>query len=213
MSEASSPFVQQIIPAASGTSYIQPDMNYALRVWWAYYWRTALASIFFDVIYLDVLTGATPSRHMRPVLKMSDVLIPIVLLAVYLLVTIFVMRYVLGKTFGTFRIALLTPDFASPQPLPVTFARALRVWWYFTWRVFLFSLLGLMFVIFPLGMFVGLFNPTPAVSEAALDILKFLMTASISLYIIYSDILDEDMGDFHVALLQRALPAEPPPFS
>jgi hypothetical protein len=212
MSEASNTFVQQTIPATSPTSYIQPDMNYALRVWWAYYWRTALASIFFDVIYKNVLMSTTP-RHIRPVLKISDVLIPIVLLAAYLLITIFVMRYVLGKTFGNFRIALLTPDFASPQPLPVTFARALRVWWYFTWRVFLFSLLGLMFVIFPLGMFVSLFNPTPAVSELSLDILKFLMTAGISLYIIYSDILDEDMGDFHVALLPRVLPVEPPPFS
>jgi hypothetical protein len=212
MSEASNTFVQQTIPATSPTSYIQPDMNYALRVWWAYYWRTALASIFFDVIYKNVLMSTTP-RHIRPVLKISDVLIPIVLLAAYLLITIFVMRYVLGKTFGNFRIALLTPDFASPQPLPVTFARALRVWWYFTWRVFLFSLLGLMFVIFPLGMFVSLFNPTPAVSELSLDILKFLMTAGISLYIIYSDILDEDMGDFHVARLPRVLPVEPPPFS
>jgi len=36
---------------------------------------------------------------------------PIVLLAAYLLVTIFVMRYVLGKTFRRFRIALVTTDF------------------------------------------------------------------------------------------------------
>jgi hypothetical protein len=212
MSEASNPFVQQTIPATSPTSYIQPDMNYALRVWWAYYWPCACASIVLDFLYKNVLVSATP-RHIRPVLNIPYGVTPLVLLSAYLLVTIFVMRYVLGKTFGNFRIALLTPDFASPQPLPITFARALQVWWFFTWRVFLYSLLGLMFVIYPLGMFVGLFNPTPMVSKLSLDILKFLMTAAISLYIIYSDILDEDMGDFHVALLPRTVPAEPLPFS
>jgi hypothetical protein len=193
-------------------------MNYALRVWWAYYWPCACAALLMDFIYKNALMSGAHGMggargHVRPAVVLSDGLIAIVVLAADVILTIFVMRYVLGKTFQNFRIALVTPDFASPQPLPVTFARALRVWWFFTWRVVLYTLLGVMFLIYPLGMFVGLFNPTPAVSEVVLGILKFLMTAGISLYIIYSDILDEDMGDFHVALLPRVLPAEPPPFS
>jgi len=210
MSEASSPFVQQTVPS-SYNSYIQPDMNYALRVWWAYYWPTTLISAIFTVLLNYEIrhiyqNTAFPAKILRPIMQFGPLVITCI-------VAIFVVRYLLGKTFRSFRIALLTPDFASPQPLPVTVARALRVWWFFTWRVILYSLLGTMFLIYPLGMFVGLFNPTPVAREVSAEILKFLMTAGISLYIIYSDILDEDMGDFHVALLPRVPAVEALPFS
>jgi hypothetical protein len=204
MSETQNLFAPPALPVAplSTHSYIQPNMNYALRVWWAYYWPTAVASLTIDFLYKAVAST-----------QPFDVLVAVALLAVYLIISIFIMRYVLGKTFRHFRLALVSRDLAAPQPLPVTISRALRVWWFFSWRVVLYSFLGMMLVIYPLGMFVGLFNPSPLVSASILNALRFLLTSGISLYVIYSDILDEDMGDFHITLLPRNPALAEIPFS
>lgn len=38
-------------PDLSAGSYIQPNLNYGLRIWWAFYWRTFLPSIMFIVVF------------------------------------------------------------------------------------------------------------------------------------------------------------------
>lgn len=211
MSEASGPFVQQTIPIASPTSYIQPDMNYALRVWWAYYWPTSVISgIFTMLLNYEIQhiyqNTAFPAKILLPIMKIGPYVITYT-------VAIFVMRYLLGKTFRHFRLALCTVDRGCTETLPATFARTTRVWWTYSWRTVIYSLLGYAVVIMPLGMFVGLFNPRPAIMAFFFASVALLINCAFSLYVLYTNVLDEEFSDFRVTLLPRVVPVEPPPFS
>src|SRR5277367_40056 len=233
------------------TPYIQPNFNYALRVWWAFYWPTNLASFILAwllqigtlhlyentaipakfVLYslqagpyvitytiaifvMRYVLGKT-FRNFRIALVSTDPSSPQPLPVTFsrsirvwwtYSIAIFVMRYVLGKTFRNFRIALVSTDPSSPQPLPVTFSRSIRVWWTYSWRTLALSLLGLAFVIYPLGWFVALFQPPPALAKTIFFILGLLVNCAFSLFILYSNVLDEAFSDFRVTLL----PLNPP---
>jgi hypothetical protein len=58
-------------------------------------------------------------------------------------------------------------------------------------------------VIYPTGIFVGLFRPSPAFSYVFFGLLGFVVGGSVALFVIYSNILEEDIGDFRVSLLPR----------
>jgi len=186
------------------TPYIQPNFNYALRVWWAFYWPTNLASFILAwLLQIGTLhlyeNTAIPAKFVLYTLQAGPYVITYT-------IAIFVMRYVLGKTFRNFRIALVSTDPSSPQPLPVTFSRSIRVWWTYSWRTLALSLLGLAFVIYPLGWFVALFQPPPALAKTIFFILGLLVNCAFSLFILYSNVLDEAFSDFRVTLL----PLNPP---
>ena len=98
------------------------------------------------------------------------------------------------------------PDFASNVPeqkLKPTFARTLRVWWIFTWRTVVYGFLAFALVLYPMGMFVGIFNPGPLFSTLFFWFLRTAVGGAIALFVIYSNILDEDIGDFRVVLRPR----------
>ena len=185
-------------------SYLQPSLNYALRVWWAFYWPTNLVS-FILAWLLQIITmrlyenTAIPAKFVLYTLQAGPYVITYT-------VAIPVMHYVLGKTFRNFRIALVSTDPASPQPLPVTLSRSIQVWWTYSWRTLALSLLGLAFVIYPLGWFVALFQPPPALAKTIFFILGLLVNCAFSLFILYSNVLDEAFSDFRVTLL----PLNPP---
>jgi hypothetical protein len=203
MSETQNIFAPPAIPTASPSThtYIQPDLNYALRVWWAFYWPTNLISGI-----LSFLLSAAVMRIYQNTAFPAKILKPILTIGPYVLtytIAIFVMRYILGKTFRHFRIALLSTDLHNPQPLPATFSRAIRVWWTFSWRTLIYSLLGYAVVIMPVGLFVGLFTTQPAILGLLGMLIGLLVNAAASLFVLYSNILDEEIADFRVTLLPR----------
>ena len=58
-------------------------------------------------------------------------------------------------------------------------------------------------VLLPLGWFVGIFAPGPIFTAVFFLLVSIVINGAISLFIIYSNILDEDFGDFRVVLLPR----------
>lgn len=201
--------------AAQPSNYIQPTLNHGLRVWWAYYWPTTLVvallslcvAYWLRVLYQDVLVSAT-------------VFIWVARLQGYVLtylVGIFGIHYVLRRRFRRFRIALVSTSVAEGmERLEVTAIRGLRVWWTFTWRTIVYAAIAYVAVIMPLGWFVGIFAPGPIFTAIFFLLVGIVINGAISLFIIYSNILDEEFGDFRVVLLPRnsekqILPASAPP--
>jgi hypothetical protein len=196
--------------AILGDSYIQPNLGHGLRIWWAFYWPTTLiATVLTFVLGYGVRqiyqNSAFPAKILVRVLQIG----PYVL---NYLVAIFVMHYILGKTFRHFRLGLLSSgNPSSAQTLPRSLVRTLRVWWTYVWRTLVYSLLGMAFVIYPASWFVGMFRPGPEFSMVYFTVLGFLVNGAFSMFVIYSNILDEDMGDFRVSLLPREAPVGGPP--
>ena len=197
--------------ASAVDNYIQPNLGHALRIWWAYYWPTTLITL-----VLGYLLGLVVRLLYENFIFSAKPLIPVTRYGGYVInyaVAFFVMRYVLGKTFRHFRLGLVSNSLdASSRALPVTLERNLRVWWIFTWRTVLYGLLCLAFVLYPMEWFVGIFRPSPLFASLIFLMLGAVVGGAIALFVIYSNILDEDIGDFRVALLPRqiAVPAQNP---
>jgi hypothetical protein len=120
------------------------------------------------------------------------------------IVALFVMDYVFQKKFRHFRVGLLSNRGGEgAQPLEVTLGRTLRVWWTYSWRSLVYRLIIMFVTTIPMGVLVGLFTRMPI----AHALVQFLATIAIDgaagLFVIYSNILDEDFGDFRVCLLPR----------
>jgi hypothetical protein len=197
-------------PASPADEYIQPNLGHALRVWWAFYWRASLISgvLAFGAAYgLRMLYENTAVRALWIGWAMK--------LAPYALfygVAIFVIRSVLHKSFRHFRIALSPMGTPGTQTvLEPTLNSAVRVWWVYSWRVVIFSFVALVIVSYPMGIVLGLFAPDPMVMGLFTTGLGFFVSAGVGLYVIYSNILDEDIADFHVCLLPREAVAIAPP--
>lgn len=195
---------------AGPDDYIQPNLGHALRIWWAFYWRNALISGFLSIILHYAVRWTYENtnlhvRYLRPISQLSDYLLSYI-------VAIFIIHFVLKKNFRHFRIALLS-GYGGPgaEILQPTFGRTIRVWWTYVWRTIILSILGWVFVIYPLGIFVGLFNPSPTIAVVFFGAVGFVVGGAVALFVIYSNILDEDFGDFRVSLLPReAKPAVTP---
>ena len=188
--------------AAPWDAYIQATLDHALRIWWAFYWPTTIIAFVLSLGFGYLLrqlyeNTLIPATYVRLAAQISGYLITYT-------VAIFVMRYILHKNFRHFQLGLVSnlPD-SSAQPLAVTFGRALRVWWTYVWRTIAYFLLAWIFVLYPAGMFVGMFRPSPLFSTMFFGLLGFLINAALSLFVIYSNILEEDFADFRVALLPR----------
>ena len=201
-------------PAASPgglNAYIQSNLGHALRVWWAYFWPTTLITFL-----LGILLGIVVRVLYENVILPGTILIPVSKYGGYVInyvVALFIMRYILGKKFRHFRLALVSSaDLASTPALPVTWQRTLRVWWTFTWRTLVYSILAFAFVLYPMGMFVGLFRPSPLFSTVFFFLLGTASGGALSMFVIYSNILEEDIGDFRVVLLppNEQAPAQSP---
>jgi hypothetical protein len=198
-------------PASALNDYIQPNLGHALRIWWAYYWPTMIVSFLLGLL----LRGVVRLLYENFIVS-ANPLVPVVRYGPYAInfvVAFFMIRYVLGKTFRHFRVGLISNAGTTPaQMLKPTIARTLRVWWIFTWRTVVYGLLAFALVLYPMGMFVGIFNPGPLFSTLFFGLLDTAVGGAIALFVIYSSILDEDIGDFHVALLPRqdAVPASSP---
>jgi hypothetical protein len=189
-------------PASALNDYIQPNLGHALRIWWAYYWPTTLITLVSSFL-LGVLARVLWQNFIisaRPLMLVTKY-------GAYVIsytVAFFMIRYVLGKTFRHFRVGLISnADPAMRKMLEPTLKRTVRVWWIFTWRTVVYGILAFVLVLYPMGMFVGIFNPGLLFSTLFFWLLGTAIGGAIALFVIYSNILDEDIGDFRVALLPR----------
>jgi hypothetical protein len=192
---------QDCSSALPASDYVQPNLGHALRVWWAFYWRTSLISFVLAVgagYGLNQLyeNTAVSALWIRWAMKLSPYLL-------FYGVAIFVMRSILHKKFRHFRIGLSPAAADSPEILNPTFNSALRVWWVYSWRAVVYSLVAYVVMSYPMGLTLGLFNPGPAVMALFATGLGFVIGAGVGLFVLYSNILDEDIADFHVRLLPR----------
>jgi len=180
--------------------YIQPTFNHGLRIWWAFFWRTTLISmvITFGINFgLRVIYEHTnvPGNLIRPLMRFSPYVVSYT-------VALFIMEYILRKRFRDFRIGLLAPGISADTPeLPATFGRTVRVWWTYSWRTILYRIIIMVAATIPLSVLNGVFSRIPLLQIVVSALVMVAVDAAAGLFVIYSNILDEDFGDFRVCLL------------
>ena len=189
--------------AAPLDSYIQPTLGHGLRIWWAYYWPTNLIAavlifcfqFWLRKLYENVILSARATVIAMRILPYATTYI----------VAFFIIWYVLGKRFRHFRIALLpAAGGADAQPLRRTFKRTLRVWWAFSWRTILYLVIASVAASVSLGMLTGFLSEMGRAMAVLVPLLEsLLLSGAVGLFVIYSNILDEEFGDFRVVLLPR----------
>lgn len=196
-------------PTAGNGQYIQPTLDHGLRIWWAFFWPVTLIAGFLTFLsdlglkYLYENLYA-PGWLVRYPIRYGAY-------AMEIFVGYFVFYYLLHKNFRRFRIALLPKgamptDGSGAMPLPATFGRSTRVWWTFTWRRVVYAVIAYIVVMLPLAWFAALFNPGAVSAGIFFFVAGLVVNGSVSLFIIYSSILDEEFGDFAVRLVFRPSP-------
>jgi hypothetical protein len=183
-------------------NYIQPHFSHGLRIWWAFFWPTSLIAGILTLalnfslrrIYQD---SNIPGSVLGPILKYDIYVLTYI-------VALFVMDYVLEKNFRHFRLGLLSNRGGEgAQQLDATLGRTLRVWWTYSWRSLIYRLILVFITTIPLGLILGVFTRM-RVAHALLQFLAMIaIDAAAGLFVIYSNILDEDFDDFRVCLLPR----------
>ena len=182
------------------TDYIQPTFRDGFRIWWAFFWPTTLTSMILafmlnfglKVIYEH---SEIPGSLIRPIMKFFPLVIGYI-------VALFVMEYILRKKFRHFRIGLLTNRGGEgAQELAPTFWRAVRVWWTYSWRTLVYRTIIMVAATIPLSVLLGAFTRIPIVQALIQPLVTIAIDAAAGLFVIYSNILDEDFGDFRVCLL------------
>lgn len=187
--------------AAQPEHYVQPNLGHGLRIWWAFYWRTALSSIVLATA-LNVMLRRFSDKPTVVLIAQYD------LYLFYYLVAFLVMAYILRKRFRHFRIVLLSNGGEEGStPLTPSLHRTGRIWWTFTWRSVIYRVIVAFAVSFPLGWTMGFLmallpgRATPVLINLGVQI---FLDAIIGMFVIYSNILDEDIFDFRVTLSPRS---------
>jgi hypothetical protein len=189
------------LPAASPyANYIQPNLGHGLRIWWAFFWPTTLitgiltAVLNYSIrrIYPD---SGLPGNLLGSMMKFD----PYVLTYI---VALFVLDYVLQKNFRHFRIGLLSNRGGEgAQQLQVTLIRTLPVWWTYSWRSLIYRLIITFVATIPMSVLLGLFQRIPVARVLIPALLSLAIDGAAGLFVIYSNILDEEFGEFRVCLL------------
>lgn len=190
--------------AAPADDYIQPNFGHALRIWWALFWRTSLVAGILDYglgVLLRVLyeQGTITAGTLTTAAKYGGYVLNYA-------VALFVMYYVLHKTFRTFRIAL-SENWGTPQAriLGPTVARSTRIWWTYTWRTIIYTVILYVAATLPLSAIVGILSTGPISAAFFTFIVGLSISGAAALFAIHSNILDEDFGNFHVAIVPRTI--------
>ncbi len=112
------------------------------------------------------------------------------------------MHYILSKNFRHFRVGLLSDRGGEGSELmEPTLRRTARVWWTFCWRTFVYGLIATFVTAIPRGVLVGLFGWNRGLEALVGVLVGIALGGAVGLFVIYSNILDEDFGDFRVCLL------------
>jgi len=195
------------IPAASfPADYIQPDLGHGLRIWWAFFWPVLLATFAFATSFGLVVRHflddpRVPMNVIFPFVKYRQLFV-----AAFSVVIAFAsFAYILRKRFRHFRIGLLSNyGQEGAERLSPTFSRTASVWWAYTWRATIYRLIAMVAVMFPLSWTLG-FAEALLPRGAAILFSNFfvptLIDALVGIYVIYANILDENISNFRVALV------------
>lgn len=195
------PAAQAALPP---NDYVQPTLGHGLRIWWAFYWRNQLIAIILGLqlgaaIQWLVVKGVVPVASRALLMQAGGILLNYIPASV-------VLYFVLRKNFRSFRIRL-TPRNAveSRQELSLTPRRALRIWWTYTWRGIVYLVVLLVATNVPLGFVTGAITViSPALGQIFSQLIGLVIAGAVGLFVIYSNLLDEDIGDFHVGLVPRS---------
>jgi hypothetical protein len=185
------------------SNYIQPNLGHGLRIWWAFFWPSTLIVAFLAFIlnfWLRWLyeNANAPASLIGPAMKFSPYILNYV-------VALFVMYYILHKNFRHFRIGLLSNRGGEgSELLEPTLRRTVRVWWSYSWRTLIYGLIAVFVTAIPRGVFVGLFGWNRRLEVLVATLVGIALGGAVGLFVIYSNILDEDFGDFRVCLLPRS---------
>lgn len=190
-------------------NYIQPTFAHGLRIWWAFFWRTnliAIALTFITDIFVHRMYQSMdlPAQIAGPILKYD--------MYVYIyIVAFFVIQRVLHMKFRHFRLDLLSHHGGEgAQSLEANIPRTARVWFTYSWRGILYRAVAAFVTAIPAGVFIGIFTRMPVLHALAQFLSVAAIDAATGLFIIYSNILDEDFGDSRVCLLPRETPTVAP---
>jgi hypothetical protein len=114
------------------------------------------------------------------------------------------MNYILRKNFRQFRIGLLSHrGGVGSERLRPTLRRTIPVWWTSCWRTFVYGLIATFVTAIPRAFLVGPFSGNRVLESSVGSLFSVALGGAIGLFVIYSNILDEDFGDFRVCLLPR----------
>jgi hypothetical protein len=126
---------------------------------------------------------------------------------------IFIMHYVVRKRFRTFRISLTSirsSDFG--QMLQPTRKRTFRIWWTYTWRTALYVVILSVAANIPMAFILGVaIVVSPALGKIVAQLIQLVFAGAAGLFVIYSNILDEDIADFRVGLVPSETLRSAPP--
>ena len=168
------------------SNYIQPTLSHGLRIWWALYWRSTLATALSLGGSMAALRVVLPSYWSYS----ADY---VIILAM--------MYFILKKRYRTFRIRLVS-NVDRTRELPATFARTFRVWWTFTWRTIVYRVVLSFITGIPVGFLSGAVAVIyPPLGPAFAILVGLVIEGAVGLFTIYSSILDEEMSDFCVTLV------------
>jgi hypothetical protein len=193
-------------PAEStSSSYVQPTLEHGLRIWWAFYWRNAVIAIVlsFQLGAAVQWLGAQGmlSLRMRPVFLQAGSYV------LNFVPAIFVMYYIVRKRFRGFRIRL-TSIGDPAQVLEPTPRRVFRIWWTFTWRSIVYTIALSVAMTVPMGFVAGTAAAISPLFGRLFNIVQGVVVAgAVGLFVIYSNILDEEIADFSVSLAPAASPS------
>jgi hypothetical protein len=180
------PVAQSVAPERD---YIQPNLGHGLRIWWALFWRTTLAS--------SISYGG-------PVLAFHLVLPSYWSYSVDYVVTLAMMYFILRKRFRAFQIRLVSKN-DQTQVLQPTFRRTFRIWWTFTWRTLVYRIVLSFAMSVPMGFLSGAVAVIyPPLGPAFGFFAGLAIEAGVGLFTIYSSILDEEIADFCVTLVPNS---------
>jgi len=199
-----------ILATLPPNEYVQPTLGHGLRIWWAFYWRNQLIAIILGLqlgaaIQWLVVRGVVPLASRALLIQGGSILLNYIPASV-------VLYFVFKKNFRSFRIRL-TPRSAveSHEELPLTPMRAFRIWWTYTWRGVVYLVVLMVAMNVPLGFVTGAITViSPGLGQAFSQFMGIVIAGAVGLFVIYSNLLDEDIGDFHVGLISRSAAAPIP---
>jgi len=192
-------------------NYIQPTLGHGLRIWWAFYWRNAVIAIVLSFQLGTAVQGLVRSGMVSP--RMTPFLMQAASYVLNFVPAIFVMYYIVRKRFRGFQIRL-TSTGDPAQILEPTPPRVFRIWWTFTWRSIVYTIALSIAMTVPMGFVVGTAAAISPLFGRIFNLLQSLIVAgAVGLFVIYSNILDEEIADFSVSLAPAAasisVPAAP----
>jgi len=178
-------------------------LGHGLRIWWAFFWRDTLISVILSAaagvgIQLAYMRGLVSVQTHNFVIKYIGYVITYI-------VAIFVMHYIVRKKFRHFRINLTSTSSGEPaEALPPTFSRTFRIWWTYTWRTVVYSVILLFVGNVALSFISGAVAVIyPPLANIFTQLVQFAIGAAVGLYVIYASILDEQIGGFRVGLVRN----------